>query len=324
MKNPRVLKKSEWEQSQNKALDEEVFFADHETTIQDILDKKLNSSATFECQCCFDDKVHLEDMISCDQEHMFCPQCVNRGCETAIGESKSELKCFADCDGKFPLSSIQRVLEPVIFEKYCQRLQIEEIVAAGVQGLESCKHCGLANICNPDDKIFYCINEECLKHTCRLCNEDIHIPLTCEEVEKDVETKNRIKIEEKMTEAMMRICYHCKTQFMKTEGCNKMTCIKCRKSMCYVCRQPVQHYEHFYNTENGGRPEPGKCPLYINEEELHAQEVQKAAKEARKNLDPNVNLKYDPTQEVLGEDQENHSDQNNEDVEKNPEMCTLM
>ena len=94
--------------------------------------------------------------------------------------------------------------------------------------------------------------------------------------------------------------------------------------MCYVCRQPVQHYEHFYNTENGGRPEPGKCPLYINEEELHAQEVQKAAKEARKNLDPNVKLKHDPTQEVLGEDQENHSDQNNEDVEKNPEMCTLM
>ena len=114
---------------------------------------------------------------------------------------------------------------------------------------------------------------------------------------------------------------------MKTEGCNRMRCLNCKKSMCYVCRQPVQHYEHFYNTENGGRPEPGKCPLYINEEELHAQEVQKAAKEARKNLDPNVNLKYDPTQEVLGGDQENHPDQNNENVENNPdkaEMCSLM
>ena len=179
---------------------------------------------------------------------------------------------------------------------------VEEIVAAGVQGLECCKHCGKANICNPDDKIFYCINEECLKHTCRLCNEDIHIPLTCEEVEKDVETKNRIKIEEKLTEAMMRTCYHCKTAFMKTEGCNKMTCSKCGKSMCYVCRQPVQHYEHFYNTGNGGRQEPGKCPLYINEKELHAQEVLKAAKEAKKNLDPNVKLKHDPTKDVLGQE----------------------
>ena len=163
MKNPRDLKKVELGESENKALAEEVFFADHESKIQDILDKKLNSSATFECQCCFDDKVHLEDLISCDQEHMFCPQCVNRGCETAIGDSKDELKCFADCDGKFPLSSIQRVLDPVIFEKYCQRLQIEEIVAAGVQDLEYCKNCGSANVCNPNSKVFFCQNEECLK-----------------------------------------------------------------------------------------------------------------------------------------------------------------
>ena len=304
MKNPRVLKKFELEQFENKALAEEVFFADHETTIQEILDKKQNSSAIFECQCCFDDKVLLEDMISCDQEHMFCPQCVNRGCETAIGDSKTELKCFADCDGKFPLSSIQRVLDPVIFEKYCQRLQIEEIVAAGIQGLEHCRHCGRGNICSPNSKVFYCINEECLKHTCRLCNEDDHEGLTCEEVEKDVETKNRIMIEEKMTEALIRNCYYCNNPFMKTEGCNRMRCPnpKCRKSMCYVCRQPVQHYEHFYNTDNGGRPEPGKCPLYINEERLHAQEVQKAAKEAKKNLDPNVKLKHDPTKDVLGQE----------------------
>ena len=163
MKNPLVLKEFELKQSENKALAEEVFFADHESKIQEILDKKLNSSATFECHCCFDDKVHLEDLISCDQEHMFCPQCVNRGCETAIGDSKDELKCFADCDGKFPLSSIQRVLDPVIFEKYCQRLQIEEIVAAGVQDLEYCKNCGSANVCNPNSKVFFCQNEECLK-----------------------------------------------------------------------------------------------------------------------------------------------------------------
>ena len=54
MKNPRDLKKVELGESENKALAEEVFFADHETTIQEILDKKQNSSAIFECQCCFE------------------------------------------------------------------------------------------------------------------------------------------------------------------------------------------------------------------------------------------------------------------------------
>ena len=46
MKNPRDLKKVELGESENKALAEEVFFADHESKIQEILDKKLNSSAT--------------------------------------------------------------------------------------------------------------------------------------------------------------------------------------------------------------------------------------------------------------------------------------
>ena len=56
----------------------------------------------------------------------------------------------------------------------------------------------------------------------RLCNEDIHIPLTCEEVEKDAETRKRTYIENKMTEALIRKCYKCSKPFVKLDGCNKM------------------------------------------------------------------------------------------------------
>uniref|UniRef100_A0A2H8TSE3 E3 ubiquitin-protein ligase RNF216 n=2 Tax=Melanaphis sacchari TaxID=742174 RepID=A0A2H8TSE3_9HEMI len=81
-------------------------------------------------------------------------------------------------------------------------------------------------------------------------------------------------IENKMTEVLIRICYYCKRKFVKEDGCNKMTC-SCGKQMCYICRQPVDsNYTHFYHQtvmEN-------KCPLYTDENIVHATAVEAAAR----------------------------------------------
>ena len=50
--------------------------------------------------------------------------------------------------------------------------------------------------------------------------------------------------EEQMTEAKIRRCPKCNTQFFKEEGCNKMTC-RCQCTMCYICRQFKIDYNHF-------------------------------------------------------------------------------
>lgn len=77
----------------------------------------------------------------------------------------------------------------------------------------------------------------------RLCKDLSHVPLKCHEVIKT--DKARLLIEEKMTQALLRTCYKCKTQFYKEEGCNKMTCVKCHSIMCYLCDKPVKGYDHF-------------------------------------------------------------------------------
>ena len=63
--------------------------------------------------------------------------------------------------------------------------------------------------------MFTCLNPECGKESCRICKEISHIPLRCEEVEKDVEVRKRTYIENKMAEALIRTCYKCKRPYVK-------------------------------------------------------------------------------------------------------------
>lgn len=57
---------------------------------------------------------------------------------------------------------------------------------------------------NPDDKVLKCQNTLCMKESCRLCKEENHIPLRCNEVETKKQAETRVSIEEVMTEALLR------------------------------------------------------------------------------------------------------------------------
>jgi TRIAD3 protein (E3 ubiquitin-protein ligase RNF216) len=150
---------------------------------------------------------------------------------------------------------------------------------------------------DPNERVFRCLNQECLKETCRTCGESNHIPLRCDEVEKKDELDMRTFIENRVTEAMIRVCYKCKQRFYKLEGCNKMTCA-CGASMCYVCRQPIKGYDHFNNNE--------KCGANTDVVTMHQEEMRLAYDEAKNayiERHPEAQdlvLKYDPQQHLAG------------------------
>lgn len=144
---------------------------------------------------------------------------------------------------------------------------MEEVKAAGIENLESCPFCDFATIPNPESKLFQCLNPDCMKESCRQCKETSHVPLRCDEVEKESDVKARTYVEENMTEALLRYrgiflgfvhlahfycfrkCWKCGVKFIKFDGCNKMTC-SCGARMCYICGKPVNDYKHF-NPEGG-------------------------------------------------------------------------
>ncbi|XP_068238259.1 uncharacterized protein [Palaemon carinicauda] len=253
-----------------------------------------------ECGCCYDDEILEEDMDSCnstEKKHKFCCNCIRRFAEEEIGQGRINFRCLeGDCKAEFSLSTLKKLMKPSVFSNILARKQLEEIAAAGIEDLESCPFCNFQTIMpNREDKVFKCLNPDCMKDSCRLCKEPNHVPLRCEEVEKQHQKDARTFLENKMTEAMVRECWKCKKRFIKADGCNKMRC-SCGAMMCYICKKAIKGYEHF--EDNPVPINKNKCPLWSNSEKIHAEEVRDAAKKLKDELDPGIELKHDPTKDL--------------------------
>ncbi|KAI1083393.1 hypothetical protein F5B20DRAFT_526788 [Whalleya microplaca] len=117
---------------------------------------------------------------------------------------------------------------------------------------------------------FKCQNPTCRRSSCLSCSKawtDIHV---CHESSL---VALRTQVEQAMSMAVKRVCPRCNTSFVKTAGCNKLTC-PCGYKMCYVCRKDIgsqnEGYQHFcqhFRPEGDGRrcQECNKCNLWETE-----------------------------------------------------------
>ncbi|CAD6501289.1 BgTH12-01541 [Blumeria graminis f. sp. triticale] len=117
---------------------------------------------------------------------------------------------------------------------------------------------------------FTCQNKYCRQISCLSCHKgwsDIHV---CHESSL---LSLRTQVELAMSLAVKRTCPCCNTSFVKSSGCNKLTCV-CGYQMCYVCRKEIskgegyRHFcEHFRPKGNQECGECLKCDLYRCEDD---------------------------------------------------------
>ncbi|KAK6533863.1 hypothetical protein TWF281_005213 [Arthrobotrys megalospora] len=120
-------------------------------------------------------------------------------------------------------------------------------------------------------QMFQCRNdsEVCGRKSCRNCGKEWKAFHKCFENEEEA---LRICVENAMAAAIKRTCPACGTSFVKSDGCNKLTCV-CGYVMCYVCRADLKGigYKHFcqHFRQVPGTPcaECDKCDLYVQEDE---------------------------------------------------------
>ncbi|KAK6853210.1 hypothetical protein PG995_010022 [Apiospora arundinis] len=250
-------------------------------------DRAISSGQVTECGCCFDN-IPLNRIVQCDGEtaHSFCRPCMRKQAESQIGYQKYQLTCMSmeGCEAGFSVSQRQTFLDEklqVALDRIEQQAMLE---MAGIESLETCPFCPFAMEYPPveENREFRCANADCEIVSCRLCRKVTHIPKTCAEAAADEGHGARHTIEEAMSAAMIRRCNSCKNPFIKQDGCNKITCTRCRTIQCYVCRQTVKGYDHFNDATRGGKE--GQCPLFDATEERHEAEVQRAQEEMRKKV----------------------------------------
>jgi hypothetical protein len=240
--------------------------------------------------CCCCESVPFESLTQCNAGHLFCLDCVKNYVENEVfTELRNELHCIdtaSKCQEPFPESTIKKALSPEVYQKYVKFVQMIEIKKAGLEGLTNCLHCDYMYCMGPDDTVFNC--RGCNKQTCILCEQTAHPNQPCPKKEILTEEHKRKAVEEELTKLRLRKC-QCGTEFIKTEGCNKIHCTKCNKTMCYVCQQSNIGYEHFCGCPDRGTAKAikecakcKKCTLFFtNTEKIDEEDVDSLLKKRK-------------------------------------------
>jgi len=78
----------------------------------------------------------------------------------------------------------------------------------------------------------------------------------------------------------------CRKKFLKTDGCNKMTC-SCGAFVCYICRKEILKdvgFKHFCQTPHCNHKSCNLCALYTNSEEDDKIAVKEAGMSAARSV----------------------------------------
>ncbi|XP_066531827.1 E3 ubiquitin-protein ligase RNF216 [Hoplias malabaricus] len=236
-----------------------------------------------ECGCCCGEFA-FEEMTQCSDGHLFCKECLVKYAQEAVfGSGRSELSCMdGNCTCSFPTSELEKVLPENILFKYYERQAEEAVAATCADELVRCPFCNFPALLDKEISLFSCPNPRCRKESCRKCHVvwKEHAGKTCEQVLERDEIRLRVAFEERMTAARVRKCHKCSTGLVKSEGCNRMSC-RCGAFMCYLCREPINGYNHFcQHARSPGAPcrHCKKCSLWTDptqDDERIIQEIQK-------------------------------------------------
>ena len=247
---------------------------------------------------------------------MFCRDCIlqyvesqvfgsgNLGIDKETKKPALELKCCegGGCNSGFRDDNLKKILPQKTWEKYSELQAAAQIAQAGLGECSTCPKCGYQALIPETQMIFECPVVDCQFVSCKKCGKKAHIPLRCEEVrQQERQDEGRLKIEEALSEAKMRTCPKCKKKFIKSDGCNKMTCA-CGMKLCYVCRSPLDKinnpYSHFCQIPHCDHSSCGKCKLYSNDAEDDAQAMREAGIAAKEEFE--TRLKKENGGEVAG------------------------
>lgn len=197
-----------------------------------------NSDLLQSCYICLENVRKNQTSIHCNCDAVFCDSCLGAYVRLQITEGRWKVEC-ANCSLLMPEDLIQKFLQDYpLLQDHFNRLVID---AQRDPLAKTCPNCCAQNrVKNQRAKQITC--HECQFIWCFRCHAPWHKGLTCKDF------KRGSKMFKKWTKgttrgvANARPCPKCKVFIQRLEGCDHMSCPRCRTSFCYLCGEKLHHF----------------------------------------------------------------------------------
>lgn len=196
-----------------------------------------NSDLLQSCYICLENVRKNQTSIHCNCDAVFCDSCLGAYVRLQITEGRWKVEC-ANCSLLMPEDLIQKFLQDYpLLQDHFNRLVID---AQRDPLAKTCPNCCAQNrVKSQRAKQVTC--HECQFIWCFRCHAPWHKGLTCKDF------KQGSKMFKKWTKgttrgvANARPCPKCKVFIQRLEGCDHMSCPRCRTSFCYLCGERIRH-----------------------------------------------------------------------------------
>ncbi|TKA52880.1 hypothetical protein B0A55_13021, partial [Friedmanniomyces simplex] len=210
-----------------------------------------------DCNVCGDAKDPLEfaakpPSAKCEHPPTTCNDCLEKWMASEFdGKGGEGIKC-PECPATLDYADVQRAASPATFEAYDKLLT--RLALGSLEDFAWClaPTCGSGQL-NPENRNYmdckHCGYKQCLRHKVQW-----HLDETCEQYDHRVSGARAREEEERQTEAMLdgvsKKCpgVGCGWRIQKTEGCDHMTCKKCRWEFCWQCLASQKEIKSVGNT----------------------------------------------------------------------------
>lgn len=192
--------------------------------------KPLKSDGT--CTICYDE---MEKKLAMPCGHEFCMDCWHDFCANAImeeGPSCVRTTCpKAECTEVISEVEVSKAA-PDYLPKY-QTFQLRNFVESNSltrwcpgKGCERIACAQSASAMEQADNVADC--DDCSTRFCLVCGEEPHSPAGCKDLTKWIEKCRNESETANWILANTKSCPKCSSRIEKNQGCNHMTCSKCR------------------------------------------------------------------------------------------------
>ncbi|VDO37062.1 RWD domain containing protein [Brugia malayi] len=240
----------------------------------------------YDCEVCFSLKSGKECIRFMPCGHVFCMECTSDYYRQKLHDNSiQQLQCLSSgCDSYATQTQIRQVLTDKEFEIYEQRLL--EVALDLMSDVVICPRisCQAPVIVDDGENSSLASCSLCHYSFCILCKKSYHgielcslseeskrkilsqvavaTPAQLEEIykrfggKKQVEQLLQVLKNEEWIKCNSKACPSCHAKIEKNSGCNKMTCIKCGRSFCWLCGIVLDKKDPYSHFNISG---PGSC-----------------------------------------------------------------